>query len=157
MKSMLLRAFALITAVLPLHLAEAAPKPPPVFGGWSPGKSFTFRVDSVISAANQGGAIINPAPIPKGVPVLNVGQEVTFTIGKKGELIGPGIKIAFQADGGSANVYVNKPKKGAQPTIANVYKSMVTGEPIGVALNYYTFKLLKRVPNVNSVTYTLNP
>lgn len=157
MKKLLLHAFALLTALLPLQMAEAAPKPPPVFGGWSPGKTFTMRVDTVISAANQGGAIINPAPIPKGVPVLTVGQDVTFTIGKKGELIGPGLKIAFQADGGSSNVYVNKPKKGAQPTAATVFKNFTTGEPIGVALNFYTFKLVKRVPNVSSVTYTLNP
>lgn len=157
MKKLLLHAFALITALLPLQLAQAAPNSPPVFGGWSPGKTFTFTVANVISAANQGGVIIDPAPIPKGVPVLTVGQQVTFTIGKKGELIGPGIKIAFQADGGSANIYVNKPKKGAQPTVANVFKHFSTGEPINIAINYYTFKLLKRVPNVNSVTYTLNP
>ena len=157
MKKLLLHAFALLTALLPLHVAEAAPKPPPVFGGWSPGKTFTFRVDTVISAANQGGAIINPAPIPKGVPVLTPGQNVTFTIGKKGELIGPGFKIAFQADGGTSNVYVNKPKKGAQPTSAIVFKNMTTGEPISVAMNFYTFKLVKRIPNVSQVTYTLNP
>jgi hypothetical protein len=159
MKKLLLLGLTLLTALLPLQVTEAAraPKPPAVFGGWSPGKTFTFTVTNVISAANQGGVVVNPAPIPKGVPTLTPGQQVTFTIGKKGELLGPGIKIAFQADGGSANVYVNKPKKGAQPTLANVYKNPTTGEPTSVALNYYTFKLLKRVPNVNSVLYTLNP
>ncbi len=66
------------------------------------------------------------------------------------------MKIAFQADGGSANVFVNKPKKGAQPSTASVFKNLSTGEPTGVALSFFTFKLAKRVPNVNSVYYTLN-
>jgi hypothetical protein len=156
MKKLLFRALALITTLLPLQMAQAAPKPPPVFGGWSPGKTFTFTVTSVISSGSQGGQIINPAPIPQGVPVLTAGQQVTFTIGKKGELTAPGIKIAFQADGGSANVFVNKPKKGAQPVTASVFKNPTTGEPTGVALSFFTFKLTKRVPNVNSVYYTLN-
>jgi hypothetical protein len=156
MKGLLFRALALVTTLLPLQMAQAAPKPPPVFGGWSPGKTFTFTVSSVISSGTQGMQVINPAPIPKGVPVLTPGQQVTFTIGKKGELTAPGIKIAFQADGGSANVFVNKPKKGAQPVTATVFKNPNTGEATGVALSFFTFKLTKRIPHVNSVYYTLN-
>lgn len=156
MKKLLLRAFALLAAVLPLSVAEAAPKPPKVFGGFPVGKTFTFTVSNVISSATQGTQIINPAPIPKGVPVLTNGQQVTMKIGKKGELIGPGFKIAFQADGGSSNVYVNKPKKGAQPNAAIVFKNMTTGEPTSVALSFFTFKLVKRVPNVSQVYYTIN-
>ncbi|WP_193210884.1 hypothetical protein [Luteolibacter marinus] len=156
MKALVLHAVALFCAFVPLHQAEAAPKPPPVFGGWSPGKTFTYTVTSVISSGSVGTQIINPAPIPKGVPVYTVGQQVTFTIGKKGELIAPGMKIAFQGDGGSANIYLNKPKKGAQPFAANVFKNFTTGEPTSVALSFFTFKLKKRVPNVNTVYYTLN-
>jgi hypothetical protein len=156
MKKLLLRAFALIAAVLPLSVAEAAPKPPPVFGGWSPGKTFTFTVDTKLSAANQMGQVLTNVPVPKGVPDLQVGQQVTFTIGKKGELIGPGFKIAFQADAGSSNAFINKPKKGSPPVAAIVYKNVSTNEPFSVALNFFTFKMTNRIPTVTSVTYTLN-
>ena len=156
MKSMLLRAFALVTAVLPLHLAEAAPKPPPVFGGWSPGKTFTFTVDTKLSSANQMGQVLPNVPVPKGIPDLAVGQQVTFTIGKKGELVGPGFKIGFQADGGNSNAFINKPKKGSPPVAAIVFKEVTTGEPFSVALNFFTFKITSRIPTVNSITYTLN-
>lgn len=149
--------FAFCALFLPVDQAEAKrkPKAPAVYGGWSPGKTFTFTVTNVISSGTQGTTIINPAPIPKGVPKLVNGQQVKFTIGKKGQLIGPGFKIAFQADAGSANVYVNKPKKGASPNTATVHKDPTTGEPVGVSMAFFTFKLVKRVPNVTQVYYTL--
>ena len=156
MKKLLLRAFALIAAVLPLSGAEAAPKPPKIFGDFEVGKTFTFTVGTVVSSATQGTTVINNAPIPEKVPAFTVGQEVTITIGKKGELIGPGFKIAFQSGGLGANVYVNKPKKGASPTAATVHKDTTTNEPIGVSMGFFTFKLVKRVPNVSQVYYTLN-
>ena len=53
MKKLLLHAFALITALLPLQLAQAAPNPPPVFGGWSPGKTFTFTVTNFTGGSIQ--------------------------------------------------------------------------------------------------------
>ena len=156
MRAIVLQLFAICALFLPLDQAEArAPKPPAVFGGFPVGKTFTFTVTNVSSSGSVGGQIVNPAPIPKGVPVLVNGQQVTFTIGKKGELKGPGFSILFQTDGGTSNVYVNKPKKGAQPTTAIVHKNLTTGEPTGVSMAFFTFKLVKRVPNVNQVYYTL--
>ena len=157
MRTIVLQLFAICALFIPLNQAEAkkAPKPPAVFGGWSPGKTFTFTVTSKISSATSGAQVIDPAPIPKGVPAFVTGQQVTFTIGKKGELKGPGFSILFQADGGTANVFVNKPAKGAQPTTATVYKNTTTGEPTTVAMGFFTFKLVKRIPSVNTVYYTL--
>lgn len=149
MKKLLLHAFALLTALLPLQMAEAAPGPPPVFGGWSPGKTFTFKVTSVSSYAAQIGGNV-PVPVPKGVPVFTMGQDVTFTIGKKGELIAPKVKVPFTADGGSANTYNNKsPKKGN----AVVFKSTVTGEPLNASLQY----VIPSKAGVVWVTYLFNP
>lgn len=157
MRTIVLQLFAICALFIPLNQAEAAKKPkaPAVFGGWAPGKTFTFTVTSKISSATVGTQVIDPAPIPKGVPAFAVGQQITFTIGKKGELKGPGFSIAFQADGGTANAYVNKPAKGAQPTTASVHKNMTTGEPTAVSMGFFTFKLVKRVPNVNTVYYVL--
>jgi hypothetical protein len=157
MKKLLLRAFALIAAVLPLTVAEAAtPKPPKIFGDFEVGKTFTFTVANVNSSATEGMNTIPNAPIPAGVPAFTVGQQVTMTIGKKGELIGPDFKVTFVSGGVGANVYVNKPKKGAQPTAVTVHKNTTTNEPTGVSMGFFTFKLVKRVPNVSQVYYTLN-
>lgn len=160
MKKLLLRAFALIAAVLPLAVAEAAPKPKPpkIFGDFTPGKTFTFTVDVANTATTTG---IGTPPVssptaPKGVPNLTVGQQVTFVIGKKGELIGPGFKIGFFNGAVGANAYINKPKKNAQPTVAAVHKDTTTNEPTAVSLTFYTFKLSKRVPTVTMTTYVLD-
>ncbi|HEY1123426.1 MAG TPA: hypothetical protein VGE67_17555 [Haloferula sp.] len=157
MKKLLLRAFALIAAVLPLSVAQAAPKPPAVFGDFTPGKTFTLTVKLATSSSITGfgpGGTTNPnAPIPAGVPTFTVGQQVTFVIGKKGELIGPGFKINFQAGAADANVYVNKPKKGALPTGAAVRKDLTTHEPTFAEITFITFKLAKRVPTTNMVNY----
>jgi hypothetical protein len=149
MKKLLLHAFAILTALLPLQIAEAAPKPPPVFGGWSPGKTFTFRVTSASSYAAQIGGNV-PVAVPKGLPVFTLGQEVTFTIGKKGELIATKVKVPFGADGGTANSYNNKsPKKGN----AVVFKSLTTGEALSASLNY----VVPTKAGVVWVTYLFNP
>lgn len=156
MKKLLLHAFALITALLPLQLAEAAPKPPPVFGGWSPGKTFTFTVTDVSCYTNQGGVNV-AVPIPKGAPVFTLGQQVTFTIGKKGELVATGVKLPFSADGGTSNTYFGKPKGAAPPASGIVFKSLVSGEALNVNLDYVVVKVKKRIPSVTWVSYKFNP
>ncbi|MCW1925855.1 hypothetical protein OKA05_25070 [Luteolibacter arcticus] len=157
MKKLLLRAFALVVAVLPLTVAEAAPKPKPpkIFGGFAVGETFTFTVTNKTVAATQGTTpVVNPV-VPAGVPNYTVGQQVTFTVGKKGELVAPGLKIKFLSESVVSNAYANKPKKGAQPNAAIVHKDTESGDAIGVSLAFFTVKVTKRVPNVNQVTYTL--
>jgi hypothetical protein len=156
MKKLLVRALALLATLVPLQLAVAAPNPPPVFGGWSPGKTFTMRVTDASSYTNQGGGNV-AVPVPKGAPVFTLGEEVTFTIGKKGELIAPGVKIAFSVDGGSANVYVGKAKKIGAPPTASVFKSNVTGEPLSVNMDFVIVKIKNRIPTITWVNYKFNP
>jgi len=157
MKKLLLRAFALIAAVLPLTVAQAAPQPPKIFGDFAAGKTFTFTVTTAETATTTGfgGTPVSSPNAPAGVPNLIVGQQVTFVIGKKGELIGPGFKIGFLEGDIGANAYVNKPKKGAQPTVAAVHKDTTTNAPTAVSMNFFTFKLSKRVPTVTMTTYIL--
>jgi hypothetical protein len=152
MKKLLLHAFALLTALLPLQMAEAAPKPPAVIGGFEVGKTFTFTVTSVSSYTNQGGVNV-AVPIPKGLPVYTLGQQITFTIGKKGELIAPGVKIPFTSDGGTSNFYFKSPKKGK----AIVFKSFTTNEPLNLTLDYQVFKKSKTGTGITWVTYMFNP
>ncbi len=152
MKKLLIHAFALLTALLPLQMAEAAPKPPAIFGGFAVGKTFTLRVTDVSSYTNQGGTNV-AVPIPNGVPVFALGQEVTFTIGNKGELTAPKVKIPFVSDGGSANVYSGKPKKGT----ASVFKSLTTGEPLNTNLDFVVAKGGRTGLNITWVSYKFNP
>lgn len=156
MKKLLLHAFALITALLPLQLTADTSKPPAIFGQFEVGKTFTLRVNTRSAAANVNGQIVNPAPIPKKVPDYAIGQLVTFTIGKKGELIAPGLKLGFTADGGTSNNYMGKVKPGNTPT-AIVYKNPTTGEPIGAALYFISTKGGRSGVSVTQVSYTLNP
>lgn len=115
-----------------------------------------MRVTDVSSYTNQGGTNV-AVPIPKGTPVFTLGQEVTFTIGKKGELIATGVKIPFNADGGSANVYIGKPKKTAPPPAASVFKSTVTGEPLNVNMDFVVVRVQRRIPSITWVSYKFNP
>lgn len=155
MKKLLVRALALLATLVPLQLAVAAPNPPPVFGGWSPGKTFTMRVTDASSYTNQGGGNV-AVPVPKGAPVFTLGQEVTFKIGKKGELLAPGVKLRFVSDGGSANVYLGKAKRAAPPS-ASVFKSTVTGEPLNVNMDFVVVKIVNRIPSLTWVSYKFNP
>jgi len=159
MRTLLLSLFTICALFVPMHQAEAKkPKPKPVYGGFTAGKTFTFTVGEVVSSATSGTQVITPAPPVKGIPKFVAGQQVKFTIGKKGELKGPGFNIKFQPGGDSiaANIYVNKPKKNASPVTATVHKDTTTGEPIAVSLSFFSFKLVKRVPQVTSVYYVLD-
>jgi len=86
---------------------------------------------------------------------------VKFTIGKKGELLGPKkLKIAFQAGTLTSNHYINLPKRKAPtPHFAFVEKDTTTHEPTGgMALNFFQVKLGKRGAGATTttVTYSLN-
>jgi hypothetical protein len=158
MKTVFLHLLAFCAVLAPLHTAEArAPKPPAVFGGFPVGKTFTFTVSNLTSSSQTLGGSPVAAPVPKGIPAFALGEQITFTIGKKGELLGPQkLKVLFQADGGTANAYVNKPARGASPNTATVYKNTTTGEPTAVGLFFFQVKIARRIPTVTMVTYTLN-
>lgn len=158
MKALLLHLLAFCAILAPTHTAQArAPRPPAIFGGFPVGKTFTFTVaDATCSSQTLGGSPV-AAAVPKGIPAFAEGEQVTFTIGKKGELLGPQkLKVLFQADGGTANAYVNKPARGASPNTATVYKNVTTGEPTAVGLFFFQVKIARRIPTVTMVTYTLN-
>jgi hypothetical protein len=159
MKSFLLRVCTLFTLIAPLAVADArAPKPPVIVGGFEAGKTFTFTVSTRIASGTVGGQVINPAPIPKGVPNLTVGQQVTFTIGKKGELRGPQMNFPFSSDGGTTNVYLGKIKGVGNVASAQVGKNLTTGEPTGVALYFVINKFSRKTgPSSTQIAYTLNP
>ena len=107
------------------------------YGGFKPGKKFSFKVTEVVATKQKLGGGPTKTSIPKGIPKFKKGKKVKFTIGKKGELKMPGYSIKFEADGGTSNAYVNKPKGSApQGDAAIVFKDS-NGKPTTVALTFF--------------------
>ena len=165
MKALLLHGLALCAMLAPLNAAEVKKKPKPpanpvLYGGWAPGKTFTYTVSSVTAAAKGMTGDPYPVPVPKGIPSYTVGEQVKFTIGKKGELLAPkGLKIPFQADGITSNQYINIPTaKAPTPHFGFVLKNPSTNEPVGgVQLTFYQIKRGKGFSvTTTTVTYSLN-
>ena len=92
--------FSLITCaalLLPVSVAQAAK--PGSFGGLTSGLKFTLKVTSVESFAQEPATgALTTAPIPKTVPKFKLGQKVKFSIGKKGQLRGPGFSLDFASN-----------------------------------------------------------
>ena len=151
MKKLLFQALACAAVLLPFSQAQAKS-----FGGFKSGKTFTFKVEEVISAKAVGFNKATKAPIPAGVPKYKKGQKVKFKIGAKGQLIAKGVSIPFKADGGSANVYnsVKRSRTGVSSVTGEVFKN-TKNKPTGVALFFQRTKVAGFSTTTNTVTYTL--
>ncbi|MGC4017402.1 MAG: hypothetical protein QM755_23250 [Luteolibacter sp.] len=142
------------SAEAPAALEAKAPKPVPTFGGFAKGLTFTFQVKEKLSSSTQGTTVNPTAPIPSSVPNFALGQNVTFTIGAKGELKTTKTNIPYLADGITANQYTVKPTRtNLNPSTAIVWKSGTT--PTAVNLNFITVKMGRPFPTVTTVTYIL--
>lgn len=163
MKSLLTALAIGCISILPVAQVNAAPAAetattfaPKTYGGFKPGKKFSFKVTKVISTKMSLGGKPQKTTPPKGIPKFKKGQKVKFTIGKKGELKGPGFSLTYKGDGGSANAYANAPKKGAtQGDVGEVFKINSNNKPTGVALTFFKVELKGFVPTVYSVNYIL--
>ena len=128
-----------IVALLPFAQVQAAPVGGKLFGDFAPGKQFTLTVSdvTVVKATISGGNVV--ASVPKGVPNFKEGQTVKFTIGKKGELTGPGFSTSFRAGSGVSNAYADKVKRGSLQLadVGIVFKDGTSLEPTGVNLTFY--------------------
>lgn len=154
MSKFILPALVISAMLLPISTAEAKK-----FGGFKPGLKFSAKVKEVISVQTKGlGGIEKKAKIPSSVPKLKKGQKVKFKIIKKGALKGQkGIKIPFQADGGTSNTYSKTKRKGLKVSndTALVYKN-AKNKPQGVAFTFVrTDSSNPQQPKVNTVTYVL--
>lgn len=154
MKTLLLHLLAFCALVAPLSMAEArSPGPPVIIGGFQVGKTFTLPVIFMASYATVVGGDPQPATPPKGIPAFALGQQLKFTIGKKGVLIGPGFKIPFHSGSADSNTYIGMPsRKSPNPPAAIVFKNS-SGEPIGIGLQFVRVKTAGRIPTTYSVNY----
>jgi hypothetical protein len=165
MKTLVLLGLAMAAMLSSSNAVEEKKKPKPpatpvLFGGWAAGKTFTYTVTGATAAAKGMTGDPYPVAVPKGIPSYKVGEQVKFTIGKKGELLAPkGLKISFQADGITSNQYVNIPTaKAPTPHFAFVLKNPSTNEPTGgVQLTFYQIKRGKGFSiTTTTVSYSLN-
>lgn len=152
MKQLLLKTIACAALLLPFSQAEAK-----TYGGFKPGKTFTFTVEEKITAQTKGfSTVAKKVPVPSSVPNYNKGQKIKFKIGPKGQLIGPKkLSIPYKDDGGTANVY-NFYKTGKNPmtNTGTVYKNL-KNKPHGVALNFVRVTGVGFNMKTTVVTYTL--
>lgn len=117
------------------------------------GSSFNLPLVFVNCSASVFGQNPEPAVPPKGVPAFALGQTISFKIGKKGQLIGPGFKIPFHSESPGSNTYVGLPtRKVPNPPAAVVFKDRF-GQPIGVGIQFILTKRIDQIPITYSVNY----
>lgn len=153
MKTISLQLILLCGSLLSATHAQAA-----TFGGFASGKKFTFTVQEAKSSQTIGTKVKANVPVPEGIPKFKKGQKVTFTVGKKGELTGPGFSIAFLNSSTNANSYAKLPSsKTVSPNGAAVFKDK-SGKPLAATLTFYQYRISNYTANglsVNLVGYVL--
>jgi len=156
MKTLLAFIVVACGVIAPAMAAPASKGPQfKTYGGFSPGKKFTFKVTELVSVKTDLGGKPKKCPVPKGIPSFKKNQKVKFVIGKKGELTGPNFSISYESDGITANAYVNKPtQKKPQGDIGEVFKTS-TNKPTSAALNFFKVDVKGFSSVVYSVTYIL--
>ncbi len=154
MKTLLAFIVVACGAIAPVMAAPASKGPQfKTYGGFAPGKKFTFTITEMESNKSDLGGKPKKCPVPKGIPKFAKGDKVKFTIGKKGELTGPGFSIKFASDAGTANAYANKPSKSQpQADIGQVFKD-TNGKQTAAALNFFKVDVKGFSSTVYAVTY----
>ena len=162
MKKLLLPLIALFGAAL----AQAQPVQAVIktYGGFTVGQKFTFTVQEVVSSQSVGSKkVYHNVAIPKGIPKFTKGQKVKFTIGSKGELMGPTadpnpISIPLLNTSTMLNTYAKLPNlKSLSPNSASVSKNSA-GKPDGVTLTFYKYRIDGTTVNgltINQIGYSL--
>lgn len=154
MKHLLAKAVACAAILLPLTAGATTYEPfqAKTYGGWAPGKEFTFTIKSrTIAKGSLDG--VKATKVPKGIPSFKKGDKIKFVIGKKGQLTVPKkFSLPFKADAGSANEYYIAPDADRpQGDIGQVFKTS-KGKPIGGFLTFSKFVYA----GMDTATYLVN-
>lgn len=141
---------AVIGMLLPVSSLEAAPAGKK-FGGFTAGKKFTLTVTEKKSTRTKGDDVTKNAKVPKDIPNFSKGETITFTVGKKGQLKGPGFSIVYRESEDGENYYANT---GSNGEIANVEKGK-KGIVNEATLIFYKLSFSGIRPVTNTVKYEL--
>jgi hypothetical protein len=155
MKTLLLKMIVCGAALLPFTQVQAAGPASKSFGGFAPGKTFSFKVKTRISKALVGfGTKAKTVAVPGDVPDYKLGQKITFTIGAKGQLTAKDLSLPYKSDGGTAVAYYIKPDSShPQGDIGQVFKTL-TNRPTGAHLLFVRVKVNGTTPTTTTVDYT---
>jgi len=121
-------------------------------GGLSPKQNFTLTVEDRQSFETKGKNTVQVFSIPAGIPDFKVGQKVKFTIGKKGQLQGPGFSLLFEQGYRGYNQYLSEPTRGNPTPDNSILTKTSSGKVRQVALYFYDKKSRSKS---YSVTYLL--
>ncbi len=135
MKTLLLPLLVCTASLLPFSQAHAVESASPSFGGFTPGLKFTFKVTKV-ECTKLEKFVYTKTAVPKGVPKFRKNQKVTFTIGKKGQLIGPGLLLTYKSTSQPSNSYVHRVGSNFNEDEVTIYKDSL-GKPVSAGLTLY--------------------
>jgi hypothetical protein len=126
-----------LTLLISATITLLSPLSAKTYGGFEPGKTFTFTVVDKLSKSQVDLNSETDVPVPPGILNLAVGSKVTFTIGKKGQLQFKKVSFPFDIGKKGYNQYLLPPADGLSKS-GLVYKN-TKGEPKAVSLNYLKF------------------
>lgn len=142
-------AISIVFCTASVHAAGPAGKR---FGGFAAKQTFSFKVEDRQSFESQGSATVQTFRIPASIPKFEVGQTVKFTIGRKGQLQGPGFSIPLELENTDYNQYLST-STGKKPTPDTaILTKTSTDTPQQVVLYFYDAKWSG---GSQSVTYVL--
>ncbi|RYD85139.1 MAG: hypothetical protein EOP84_03440 [Verrucomicrobiaceae bacterium] len=115
MKNIVASIIVALAAVAPVSSLQASPVgkttqfASKTFGGFAVGKKFSLKVTALSASSATATGSVTKVAVPAGMPKFKKGQRVNFTIGKKGELKGPGFSIPYNTATDYSNTYLVKP------------------------------------------------
>jgi len=153
MKTVFFNLLACIANLFPLAQANESESASNAIGGFAPGTKVTLTVTKVESTKLQN-FVSTKCPVPAGVAKFKKGQKVKFTVGPKGQWMGPGINLAFVKDNGPSNNYVRHHSANFNDDEADVFKDTLN-HPVAADMFLYkeTHGGLGTIPVVYSVKY----
>jgi hypothetical protein len=153
MKQLLIPLLAGFGALLPITPSQAAGPVEETRGGSSVDKTFTLVVTDRSSVQKKGLRPLKNVRVPGEWPDLKKGDTVTFTIGRNGQLKGPGFSIRHRDDRGRTGFYYNTPSfDDTEGKFANV-TSNGNGRPRKATVKFAKLSFSGIIPVTNTVQY----
>jgi len=150
-------AFSIIIALacfFPITAAQAAGPVGKTYGNFEPETQFTLTVVKRVTTRTRGRDVEKNVSIPKELPHFREDRKIRFTIGKRGQLTGPGFSIDFKKGKAAANIYAEAATKtfsrGAAATVVKVGDT-----PTGAVLTFYKAGFYRWRPVTYTVVYFL--
>lgn len=143
-----------LASLFPFTAAQAAGPVGKSYGNFEPETKFTLTVVKRVTTRTQGRDVDKNVSIPKELPHFREGRKIRFTIGKRGQLTGPGFSIDFKKGKAAANIYAEASTKTfSRGAAATVVKAGDT--PTGAVLTFYKAGFYRWRPVTYTVVYFL--